>query len=337
MSRQSTTSNTDRTSSDSVEVRIGRRRTTPFVVLPEWVVLAPMTTQAKSLYSALAAHVNQARGDGLVWPTLTAIAEMLGFAHRQALTRYVKELREIGAIDVFDERTRTGTQRIYAVHETPPEGYQGHESLAAFYADQKSAETDSTSGAPRDSLAKSRKRKGGRTLQSSGGRTRESSRGRTLQSALTRATQPDEGNQKVCNSVEGPHGVVHSSSGPSPEKRMDDDRQEHIRAALLKKLPTLDRNRLVAEYCRVWCGYVRANGVEWLRDEELFVWGPDRSVTMRDNHPIGKVIAKRIDDHIAQGWGLSGFDYAFYLDEVYRTADVWLEQQKASFQRAVAA
>lgn len=117
---------------------VAGRRAQPFTMTPEWMILAPVTTQAKATYWALLAHVNGKRGDGVVWPGMKTIAEILGYNKRQTVQKYLRELSDLGAIDIETRKTKTGSRNFYTVHETPPANYAGPRSLAEFYAARRS-------------------------------------------------------------------------------------------------------------------------------------------------------------------------------------------------------
>lgn len=115
------------------------RRAQKFVQVPEWVMLAELTPQAKSLYTLLLAHVNSKRDDHLAWPGMDTMAQIMGFKNRNPIVRYLKELKELGAIDSRAVPSPRGRRNVYTVHETPPDGYQGPMSLADFYDRRKAA------------------------------------------------------------------------------------------------------------------------------------------------------------------------------------------------------
>jgi hypothetical protein len=123
-------SNTDAPHVDSI--RSGRRSHF-FTPVPEWVILAGLSPQALALYVALLAHVNHQRGDGVAWPGMATLAELLGFRTRKSVARYVAELAAVGAVDVDRQRGSMVRRNVYVVHETAPEGHTGALSLAAFY------------------------------------------------------------------------------------------------------------------------------------------------------------------------------------------------------------
>jgi hypothetical protein len=120
-------------------IRYGRRAQT-FAPVPEWVIVAGLTPQALSLYTVLLAHVNRAREDGVVWPGMQVLAELLGYNRRQSVARYLDELEALGAIEVIREvPCANGWRNEYVVHEVAPDGYACPRSLGEFYAARREA------------------------------------------------------------------------------------------------------------------------------------------------------------------------------------------------------
>jgi hypothetical protein len=117
----------------SIELARGRRA--PYTQVGDWVALSTVSRGAKALYWLLAAHVNPQRDDGGVWPSRRALAEALGYAKVESVDPLVKELTQLGAVEVERRRHANGAPapNRYVVHETPPAGYTGPTSLADFY------------------------------------------------------------------------------------------------------------------------------------------------------------------------------------------------------------
>lgn len=130
---RSDTLNDSNTAAVGDTIRAGRRAPT-FVMTPEWVIVAGLTPQAQALYTTLLAHVNRQRGDGIAWPGMDALAELLGYKRRQSVRPYLDELADVGAIDIKVRPSRTGRHNVYVVHEVPPAEYAGVVSLAEHYA-----------------------------------------------------------------------------------------------------------------------------------------------------------------------------------------------------------
>jgi hypothetical protein len=125
---------------EQLEIVAGRKA--PYTTVPDWVTLHPdLDPQAKALYNTIAAHVNVGRGDDEAWPTRLMLAEMLGFSREQSVDRYIRQLEEAGAIDTDrDYRRPNGAKGIlYIVHQTPPDGYEGPQTLTAWYKRRRAA------------------------------------------------------------------------------------------------------------------------------------------------------------------------------------------------------
>jgi hypothetical protein len=105
----------------------------PFTKVPNWILLADISGQAKAVYALIVMHRNEKRGDNRSWPTMTTLAEHFGVARRQTLTPYVKELKKIGAIRTEWERYGNGRRQIFINQERPPEGYEGARSAKEYY------------------------------------------------------------------------------------------------------------------------------------------------------------------------------------------------------------
>ncbi len=108
-----------------------------FVPVPEWIVLAELTPQALALYTVLLAHVNRERGDGLAWPSMETLAELLGFKHRRSIAIYTRELVALGAVTVTRRDRSTDRRNVYQVSTVPPAGYGGLRSITDFHSARK--------------------------------------------------------------------------------------------------------------------------------------------------------------------------------------------------------
>lgn len=99
----------------------------------DWILLADIRPPSKVLYWALSGHLNAARGDSIVYPTQDDLAAMLGYSEGRKIRQYLDELVAIGAVEVA-RSPRNARRHVYTVHESPPPGYAGMESLREFYA-----------------------------------------------------------------------------------------------------------------------------------------------------------------------------------------------------------
>ena len=128
---------------DELEITLGRRA--PFTQVGDWVMLANIRHASKVLYWALSAHINSGRrreGDTDVWPTQEALAQMLGYSRADKVRPLLEELVAIDAIEIQKVPVPKGGNRersIYTVHQTPPPGFVGLESLAEFHAARRAA------------------------------------------------------------------------------------------------------------------------------------------------------------------------------------------------------
>ena len=109
----------DRDDVEQLEIQSGRRA--PFSMNPDWVLLSGVSRDALAVYWALAAHVNQQRGDAEVWPTQTQLARIVGYGKRQSVKARIDELVSINAVEIRRVATHDGMRHrsIYTVHQTP--------------------------------------------------------------------------------------------------------------------------------------------------------------------------------------------------------------------------
>ena len=127
-----------------LEIAAGRRA--PFTQLGDWVALSGVSPQAQAIYWHLSMHLNQQRGDFEVWPTRATLARWCGYSREQSVDRYLDELVELNAIEVYQRRYGTGMRRrnVYVVHQQPPEGYTGPRSLQEWYARERARVAESS-------------------------------------------------------------------------------------------------------------------------------------------------------------------------------------------------
>ena len=130
----------DPDTTEQLELQAGRRA--PYTMTPDWVLLAPISRDAKVIYWALAGHVNQNRGDDDVWPTQQHLAKIVGYKKSRDVRNRINELVEINAVEVRKTRTHDGMRprSIYTVHQTPPEQWEHPTSLKDFYQTLKEEE-----------------------------------------------------------------------------------------------------------------------------------------------------------------------------------------------------
>lgn len=144
---------------EQFEVVIGRKA--PFSMVPDWVTLYPgskahhqyagkvLSATAKAVYNVLAMHVNVSRGDSACWPSRKTIAQILGFSREQSVDQYLDQLDEADAIDREPITRPNGAKGVrYIVHQTPPEGYEGEQSVGEHYKHRRAMEAAKLSRPP---------------------------------------------------------------------------------------------------------------------------------------------------------------------------------------------
>jgi hypothetical protein len=259
------------------EIRKGR--SAPFSMVPDWITVSSVSPSAKALYVTLQAHANQERGNGRVWPSVDTIAKLLGFSRRQSIVQYVRELQDLGAIDVETEATRTGKRNTYTVHELPPEGYAGLLSLQGFYAAQR-AEQDRLEGE----------------------RTLERPLGRTPERPRTKRTQPDESSRSTSSG--GADAIDRSKLRPrqqsSSSKRSSSKNYARLEGRHLVGKPV---PFVLQKITALWSKVVVELGGELPADAEFSGNG---APVARPQHPLGSqlkaIVAQHDADDITAEW-----------------------------------
>lgn len=197
------------------EIRRGRTSRWRHVTLPQWALLMPdLSDAALRVYALLLAHVNAADGGGEAWPQQQSLAAMLG-RHRNSIGRAIRELSEVGLIDVTVERYGANNSRrrnIYIVHELPPDGYDGPASTAEWYAAHPRPEPEPINRRGRKTAGQP-----GRTKNGASGGTNDGASGRTTDSAGTR--YKDESSSSPYPSSSAPQPAVEASTKEEEEKK----------------------------------------------------------------------------------------------------------------------
>jgi hypothetical protein len=119
------------------------RRVLPFTYVHDWVLLSAVSPAAKCLYAILRAHVYDKSGTQACGPRQEDLALMMGLSEGSKVSRYIKELKALGALDV--KRWGNPARNKYTVHEAPPDGYGGPTSIAAwkeFHAPERARRRD---------------------------------------------------------------------------------------------------------------------------------------------------------------------------------------------------
>lgn len=121
---------------EGTEVVTGREPP-PHTQAPDWIRFSPISSSAKELHTVLKAHVNQVRGDTVVWPSTRSLAKILGLSRRDRVSPLLKELVSIEAIEI--KRHGMPARNIYVVHSLPPAGYAGPLSVSEWYVRNREA------------------------------------------------------------------------------------------------------------------------------------------------------------------------------------------------------
>ncbi len=133
---------------EELEVALGRRA--PFSQVGDWVLLSGADNDARTLYWAFVAHVNVSRDDNEVWPGLVSLARILGLKKPEGASKYLLQLEVIGAVEVIRSTSGLVSRNRYIVHQTPPRGYRGPQSMSAWYGMNR---------APRDETQEQKKQR----------------------------------------------------------------------------------------------------------------------------------------------------------------------------------
>lgn len=84
---------------------MSRQEALPWAQVPHWVMLAPISREAKLLFVLLLMHVDRTdEANRLAWPTRARLASMMGYSKPQSIDPYVDELEKLGAIAVVRGR-----------------------------------------------------------------------------------------------------------------------------------------------------------------------------------------------------------------------------------------
>lgn len=107
----------------------------PFAQLPDWVVLADISNNAKVLYWHLAMHVNFQRGDRAAWPGRATLARRMGYSRADKVDPFIAELVKIKALKKVKRQRADGgdASNHYLVNFLTPEGHPGPASLTEAY------------------------------------------------------------------------------------------------------------------------------------------------------------------------------------------------------------
>jgi hypothetical protein len=127
VSRKKVSRQSSRTATDDGAILEAGRQAPPWTQVHNWVMLSDIHPIAKALYVVLRMYVNRERGDHAAWPGTVTLAKMLGLSRADKVAPYLKILANLGAIDI--KRRGMPCRNYYIIHETPPSGYVGPESI----------------------------------------------------------------------------------------------------------------------------------------------------------------------------------------------------------------
>lgn len=116
---------------DTFEAEDGRRF--PYSTVGDWVALSGVSDRAVRVYLLLRMHVNRRRRDDSVWPGQRTLADMMGVKRTETIAAAIRELVELGAVEVRLVHTDRGRHNVYRAHEAPPADYDGHVSYQDYY------------------------------------------------------------------------------------------------------------------------------------------------------------------------------------------------------------
>lgn len=119
---------------DAVSVRVGRRAAS-WTDVHDWVTFSSVSPEARALYVVLRAHVNRQRADDLVWTSTLALALILGYSRGDKITKFIKELADLGAIEA--DRSGLHGRLEFVVNQEPTADYAGPRSMAEWHAVNK--------------------------------------------------------------------------------------------------------------------------------------------------------------------------------------------------------
>lgn len=128
-------SGADDAGAETIEV-VNGRVSAPFVQVPLWVVFGA-SAKARALYEAIAAHRDWwAGGNRSENVTLSVLAELIDVKKPSSVHPYVRELVELGAIDVVRRKTVDGMNapNVYVIHTEPPDGFTGPRTVKEYRA-----------------------------------------------------------------------------------------------------------------------------------------------------------------------------------------------------------
>lgn len=94
----------------------------PYSIVPDWVLLAPVSDLAVRIYGLLRAYANKSSGGRTSFPAKTTLAKILGYAKTQPIGAAVRELEDIGAVTTREVSCRGGRRTVYKTYLEPVPG-----------------------------------------------------------------------------------------------------------------------------------------------------------------------------------------------------------------------
>ena len=119
---------------ETFRAKNGRRF--PYTTIGDWVPLSGVSSRAVHVYCLLRMHVNDDRRNGKAWPSQGTLAAMVGIKKYDVIAAAIRELVDLGAVEVETEKTKDGRRNTYTVHESPADDYAGPVSGDAWYAER---------------------------------------------------------------------------------------------------------------------------------------------------------------------------------------------------------
>ncbi|MGH7743262.1 MAG: helix-turn-helix domain-containing protein [Candidatus Dormibacteria bacterium] len=112
-------------------------RPSGYTQVGDWVLLAPISDRAVRIYALMRMHC-----DGITktraWPAQKTLASMLGVKKVDTVQAAIKDLVDLGALNVEAITTGHGRCNRYIVHMTPPPGYdRGPRDRPSYYAEHR--------------------------------------------------------------------------------------------------------------------------------------------------------------------------------------------------------
>jgi hypothetical protein len=120
---------------DSFGVVEGARFSSPYSKMPHWIMFA-VSVKARAVYEALYAFRdfwNPSGGNTIRQVPRSILAKLIDVKKADSVDPYIKELEEIGAIEVVRQRIGSmNATNLYVIHTEPPSGYTGPRTVVEY-------------------------------------------------------------------------------------------------------------------------------------------------------------------------------------------------------------